>query len=145
MNVGEVGHINVRVARLLGTTAAVLTGLSQVSNHRPDTQLILQGLVTQVQTLRTALSRIEELCRVQASRGQLELLEAFQISLSYCDTLVERLAEDVATLCTDTNAPLARLIQRLKSTFDSGSIHELQTLLDRQINALNLLLNIYSW
>lgn len=123
----------------------MITGLSQVSNHRPDTQLILQGLVTQVQTLRTALSRIEELCRVQASRGRLELLEAFQTSLSYCDTLVERLAQDVATLCTGANAPMARLIQRLESTCDSGSIHELQTLLDRQINALNLLLSIYSW
>lgn len=145
MNVAEVANISIHVAKLLGSTAAVITGLSQVSNRRPDTQLILQGLVTQVQTLRTALSRIEELCKVQTSCGQLGLLEAFQISLSYCDILVEKLGEDVTTLFADANAPVARLMQRLKNTVDSGSVHELQTLLDRQINALNLLLNIYSW
>lgn len=145
MNVGEVANISVLVAKLLGSTAVVITGLSHVSNQRSDTQLILQGFVTQVRTLRIALSRIEELCKIQTSRGQLGLLEAFQGTLSYCDTLLERLRVEITILCTDTNAPLARLIQRLKHTFDGGSVHELQILLDRQINSLNLLLNIYSW
>ncbi|KAJ6439199.1 protein kinase domain-containing protein [Purpureocillium lavendulum] len=108
-----------------------------------NADLFLRGLIVQLTALRAALTKISGWIK-GASEARYQLLCDLGDSLLFCQLLVDRLERDVLEL--SNGAPLQPdSMARLKTCFKGGSISDVQALLDRQTNTINLVLATYIW
>lgn len=131
------------IVGLMEGSTRVITSICVLRNKYKDADLLLRGLVVQLTTLRAALGEINHWVQENAGRGSQVILELGE-SLTFCRLLIDKLENDVMEL--SNRSPLQPdVMARLKTCFSSGSIADIQVLLDRQTNAINLLLATYNW
>lgn len=145
MDTSEILTVTTSIVKLVGFSSDIIKGLYQLCERYQDAQLVLHGMVVQVQALRTALNRIDELAKSRATERHHQLVMDLDASLSFCDILLARLEKDVNGLISNGTMPQPAFTTRLRTAFVGGPASGVQAMLDRQACALNLLLTAYSW
>ncbi|KAJ4154186.1 hypothetical protein LMH87_010646 [Akanthomyces muscarius] len=108
-------------------------------------RLRFNSLLLQIMALRTALHQIDGLVKAGAAEKHHQLTTDMGTCLTCCEPLLETLDKDCKRLAKD-DGPLLdpTFLVRLKTAFNGGPATDMEALLDRQTNALNLLLTAYS-
>lgn len=136
-------NVSKSTAKLVGLSIDIVKGLTLLCQRYKDEQLILQSTAAQVTVLSAALSRIEELAKSGNAVQYHQLAIDLGNSLLCCGLLLARLDQDVSEL--EKDALQGNISARLKTAFNGGPAIEIQAMIDRQANALTLLLTAYSW
>lgn len=133
----------VAIVGLIDGSSRIINTLFTLRDKFRDADLLLRGLAVQLTTLRAALGEINEWMKYNAEQRCQLALELGE-SLTFCRLLVDKLNKDLMEL--SNGSPLQPdTLARLRTCFSTGSIGDIQVLLDRQTNAINLLLATYNW
>lgn len=139
-------NVAASTTKLMGLSIDIIRDLSRLCDRYRDAQLILESISGQVNVLKVALKRINELAMGGTSTRHHQLTLDLGNSLQCCDLLLTRLGADVANLSTEKDGVRqSEFAARLKIAFNGGPASDIQAMLDRQANALTLLLTIYNW
>lgn len=146
MNIPNVINAAVSVLTLIGLTLDVTKNLTNILKRYDGARLRLNSLLLQILALRTALHQIDGLVKAGAAEKHHQLTMDMGTCLTCCEPLLEKLDKDCKRLAKD-DGPLIEptFLVRLETAFNGGPATDMEALLDRQTNALNLLLTAYSW
>jgi hypothetical protein len=144
------------VAGIIGTAGAIvgiidiaarsILVLADIRRRFKETNLTLELLSNQLLSVRTALEQIHALINdsLEEDDPHYSMMISLDSSVKCCGFLVRLLDENIAKFEYDDDESLT-LESRVRLVLDSKGIEECQARLDRQINALTLVLTAYKW
>ena len=123
-----------------------LSILADVRKRFTDTSLVLELLISQISTVKIALQQIHELIqnRLREQEQHYSLVISLGSTLKCCDILIRILDDHITKFDRQENRALS-LEKKIKLVLSSKSVEDCQSRLDRQILALNLVLNALLW
>lgn len=139
---------------IVGTAAAVtniiaiarntITLLCDLHTRWNDADFTVLNLIAQVTALKTASCKIKEWIDSDLAQQHHQLVMDLDLSMTCCEMLVGKMDAQISELHrTADNALDAG--SKIKVLFASKTIEDLQKLIERQTNALTLLLTACNW
>jgi hypothetical protein len=128
------------VVSIIDVLARCIGTVRDLRDQWNDADLIVHNLVTQLVAFKAALTKIKEWSDSDSAEKHHQLKMDLDDSVTWCRTL----AGLVNTLLSDLQQGPAGTLDRIAKArllFGSKSMEDLQKMIDRQTNALNLLLN----
>jgi hypothetical protein len=138
--IGAVGAI----VNIIDATTKVISAIGEVRAKWKDADLTLLSLASQLSAFRAALRRIHEWVGSELPEAHHQLVMDLDETLSFCDILIKRieaLFTDWESLVTQPTATGTRW----KITFGNKGLDNMLVLVERQTNALTLLLTACNW
>jgi len=130
-------------------TRSIRSLMSLQSKYR-SASLVVSSLIGQLTTLKAALNQINQVVSGSVAKLPLhgQLVDDLRVSLGSCHVLMFVLEERIEGLdrnCDQTggNDPSAK--GKAKFLLEESSLHEFNTYLSSQVNALDLLLSALNW
>ena len=138
------------IGSVIGITDVVARSIHKLSvlgtRYRQANSWV-SALLGQLCTIKAALAQLTDLSRSEGAdilRSSVEIKNALESSLDGCSILVESLEEQLDRLSTQDDGCLdAR--GKLSFLWRDEEVKNYLDLLDRQVNALNLLLQVVQW
>lgn len=125
-------------------TTKTVTTLIDLRHTWKDSDLIFLAFSSQLTALRAALDQIQEWMERGDGRAHHQLIMDLDVSLSCCKLLVSRIDDFIFQLDRSTDTPLD-VAGKAKVVLGVRGLDEAQKLLERQIQALTLLLTACNW
>lgn len=136
--IGAVGAL----CNIIEVVNKTITTIEQWRLRWKHSDLYLISLASQLVALRAALTKIQEWMDAGADETHHQLTMDLDMSISCCKVLVDELDEAFGKF--DVAGSLDS-VAKLKIILGTGGLDELQKLLERQTNALSLLLTACNW
>ncbi|KAL2836701.1 hypothetical protein BJX68DRAFT_273399 [Aspergillus pseudodeflectus] len=130
------------LANIVQLATQTITAIRDLRSDWKDTDLTLLSITGQLSALRLALTKIEEWMAVDPAAHH-QLVMDLDDSIRCCNILLTKLQELVDSLEMKQNNALY-FQSKLKLVFGKKSIGDIQSLLEHQTNALNLLLSAFN-
>jgi guanine nucleotide-binding protein G(i) subunit alpha len=129
------------IVELLGKT---ISALHTLHSRWKEADFTFSNLISQLTTLKVALSKLQEWMETDIDEPHHQLVMDLEASVTYCRMLVRRIDTEVEDLQQNIGVGLDAQ-SKIKLLLKNGSLEELQKMVDRQANALTLLLTICNW
>ncbi|PVI03867.1 hypothetical protein DM02DRAFT_625395 [Periconia macrospinosa] len=133
--IGSAGAI-CNIVDVLGKT---ISNLNDLRSRWENSDIILLGLTSQLVSLRAALEKIQVWNASDEPHAHHQLVMDLDVSISCCKLLLTKLDDFVTSLNQPASKPLD-MTGKAKVVFGISRLDEIQKLLERQTNALVLLL-----
>lgn len=117
-----------------------ITTIGILHDRWKNSDIYFLSLASQLVSLRAALCRIQEWMDTDTQSVHHQLTMDLDVSIACCKLLVDSLDLLMDQIDRSTDQPLD-VFAKLKLVFGTGGIDELQKHIERQTNALNLLLS----
>lgn len=123
-----------------------ISTLLDVKKRFKEANLTLELLSSQLLTVKAALEQIHAIINetLRGDEQHYSLIMSMDSTIKCCNLLIRLLDENIAKLEYSENDALS-FENRVRLVLDSKGIEECQSRLDRQINALNLILTAFQW
>lgn len=144
-NMSQIADAGSNVLRLIALSVDIIKALNRLCNRYIMARVRLHGVIINVTILRTVLRRINELARSETLERHHQLVMDFETSLAFCKTVLEKLNASVQDLTKDGKPAEPAFHQRFMAIFSTASLNDMESILDRQVGTLNLLLSVYLW
>lgn len=133
-------------AGLIGIITKTVRHLSDLQTKYAESEMSIRQLIRQLMSIKASLSQIQEWTELNLSRAprERELAEAFEISFEGCKEAMDAMADEVARLAQDAVAGDKRTM-RMRYVWNEEAMKDHQGRLDRQVQALQLLLSAVQW
>ena len=138
--IGTAGAVS-NIVELLNST---ISSLRRLCAQWRDTDLIFLNLVAQLTALKAALSKIQDWAQSESEDPHHQLIMDLDLSLECCRAFIQRIDLQVSGLHLKETLKLDKA-SRLKLLFGGKPTKEIQKMLERQTNALTLLLTACNW
>lgn len=140
--IGGIGAL----ASIIDAIGKTISGLQELRGRWQDADFTLVNIVSQLTALRAALSKIQEWAQSHSLETHHQLVMDLEKSISCCKMIIERIDERLPELrpWPDATLTLDRR-DRVRLALGTGKMEELQKMLERQTNALTLLLTACNW
>lgn len=133
--IGSVGAL----CNIIDVVGKTISTINQLHSQWKDADLTFLSLATQLVALRAALQKIEEWTDNDVQDFHHQLIMDLDLSVSCCKLLVAKLDTFFCEIDGTTNHKLD-LCQKAKTVFGARGMDGVQSLIERQTNALALLL-----
>jgi hypothetical protein len=135
------------IANLVDLMGKTVQSLQELRSRWKDADFIFMSLVSQLTTLRASLNRIHHWLHSVEAELYYQLQLDLEASTSCCWVLAEKLDSFVTQLHESGASNRGRLDVKgkFKLVFGSSSVDEVLRMIDRQTNALALLLTACNW
>ena len=132
-------------AGIIGSLAAAIKYLYELRGRWTGAGFALENLIAQLVALKAALQRIDEWMQ-SATTAELhhQLVMDLGSSIACCRHLVAKMESCVSRLHQDTQGRLVNA-SKVKFIFGATSVDTLQKMLERQTNAMTLMLTVCNW
>ena len=131
-------------ANIIEVLNSTISSLRQLHNQWKDADFTLMNLAAQLAALKAALGKIQEWMLSGTADPHHQLVMDLDLSMSCCQALVGRMGSKVSELNYKENGKLDNK-SRVKLVFGGKSMEEIQKMVERQTNALTLLLTACNW
>ena len=138
--IGTAGAVS-NIVELLNST---IGSLRRLCAQWRDADLMFLNLVAQMTALKAALSKIQDWAESESEDPHHQLIMDLDLSLECCRAFVQRIDLQVSGLRLKETLKLDKA-SRAKLLFGGKSMEEIQKMLERQTNALSLLLTACNW
>jgi guanine nucleotide-binding protein G(i) subunit alpha len=129
------------IVELLGKTVSALLTLH---SRWKDADFTFINLIAQLTALKAALSKLQEWMDTDMDEPHHQLVMDLEASVTCCRMLVRRMDSEVEDLQQNSGTGLDAQ-NKIKLVIKSGTLEELQKMVDRQTSALTLLLTACNW
>lgn len=132
------------VANVIDVLSNTITTIRELRNEWKEADLTFLCLVSQLTALRAALTKIKEWADVDIADSHHQLVMDLDTLVSCCRILISKMEGLISELhhTPDENLDFS---SKMKFVFRSKSMDDLQKLIERQTNALSLLLAACNW
>jgi hypothetical protein len=137
---GAVGAI----VGLIDVATRSILALADLRRQFKDADMTITLLSGQIIAVRSALTQIQTLWSPDRESYYLSVLN-LDISLKCCELLLEKLDEQLQHVNRREDEDHATFTKRARVVLESKGTEECLTRLDRQINALNLMVTTLNW
>ena len=134
------------IVGVIDVVARSILKLAEIRERYKSVELIVELLSGQLSTVKAALEQIDEFLSsaLQDHEQHYQLVMSLDVAIRCCDSLVRLIDKQLSDLMYDKgNAMLKR--SKIGLALNSKGMDECMTMLDRQINALNLLITVFQW
>ncbi|KAG7290310.1 hypothetical protein NEMBOFW57_000309 [Staphylotrichum longicolle] len=131
------------VVGIIDVITKSISGLREVGARYKDAEFTVAALVSQLVTLRAALTKIREWMDSQPVESHYQLVLDLGDTLSFCGILTDKLESEVLR-CNRSPRGLLKAQSKLKFAVGGKSIEDLQNMVLHQTNALNLVVAAYN-
>jgi hypothetical protein len=128
------------VVSIIDSLARSIVTLRELRDQWNDAELTLHNLFTQLIAFKAALTKIKEWSDSDDVEAHHQLKMDLDDSVTWCWTLAGLVDKLLSELRQNPTEKLDR-IAKAKFLFESRAMEDLQKMIDRQTNALNLLLS----
>jgi hypothetical protein len=140
---GVIGGVGA-VINIIDGTSKVISAMSDLKSQWKDAHLTLFSLTSQLSAFQAALQRIQDWLNDELPESHHQLVMDLDKTLVCCEVLVSRLREFFADWESLMERPTASS-SRWKVVFRKKGLDNVLVLVERQTNALTLLLTAYNW
>jgi guanine nucleotide-binding protein G(i) subunit alpha len=132
------------VANIIAIAKKTIELLCDLHTRWNDADFTVLNLIAQVTALKTASCKIQEWIESDLAEQHHQLVMDLELSMTCCQMLMAKMDSQISELCrTADNALNAG--SKIKVLFACKKNEELQKLIERQTNALTLLLTACNW
>jgi len=121
-----------------------VSALSELHNQWKQADFIFINLIAQLTALKAALSKLQEWMDADIEEPHHQLVMDLEVSITCCRMLVSKMDSEVAELRQNDNNGLDTQ-SKMKLVVKNGTLEALQKMVERQTNALTLLLTVCNW
>ena len=129
-------------ANVLSTLTSTIETFHKLCLEWRNADFTFLNLIAQLTALRAAVNKIQDWILAE-TEAHPQLNMDLDLSLYCCYTLIDKMNSKISGLCADDRR--MSLASKLKLLFDGKSMDSMQKMIERQTNALTLLLAAYSW
>ena len=137
--VGTVGA----VIGIIDVITKTISGLREVGARYKDAEFAVAALVSQLTTLRAALTKIREWMDSAPAESHYQVVIDLGDALSFCGMLIDKLESEVSR-CTRSTMGVLKARSKLKFAVGGKSIEDLQGMILNTTAALNLVIGAYT-
>jgi guanine nucleotide-binding protein G(i) subunit alpha len=132
------------VADILGLLCKVISTVSELRRQWTDADLVVFTFESQLITLKAALIKIKEWMDANFDDPHYQLVMDLDRCIACCGMLISRIDAQLASIIPTGGIQL-NTISKLQLLFKTKGIKDVQECIDRQTNALTLLLTACNW
>ena len=132
------------VANIVELLNSTISSLRRIRAQWKDADLVASSLVAQLTALKAALGRIQDWMQSENEDPHHQLIMDLDLSLDSCQALVKRIDLELSGIRLKETSRLDKT-SKVKLIFGGQSIEVVQKMLERQTNALSLLLTACNW
>ena len=132
------------VANIIEVLSKIITTLHEIHQQWKDADFTFLSLVAQLIALRAALTKIKEWADGEVTEHDYQLAMDLDVTVACCRLLVGKIDAQASDLQSKPTG-LLTASSRVKLIFGSGKGEALQRMIERQTNALTLLLTACNW
>lgn len=134
------------LCNVIDVATKTISTITEIRGRWKEAELVFLGLTTQLTVLRAALSKLQEWMDESPAETHHQLTIDLDVSISYCKLLLEKVEEFLREL--DSQGPDFKELDvkgRTRIVLGSQRIDDLEKRIERQTNALTLLLTACNW
>jgi guanine nucleotide-binding protein G(i) subunit alpha len=132
------------VANIIDVLSSTISTIGELRKQWKEADFTFLCLVSQLTALRAALAKIKEWADVDIADPHHQLVMDLDTSMSCCRILISKIDGRISELHQNPNEKLD-FSSKMKIVFGSKSMDDLQKMIERQTNALTLLLTACNW
>jgi hypothetical protein len=132
------------IANIIDILGKTINTIRELRNGWKEADFTFLCLVSQLGALRAALTKIKEWADVDMADPHHQLLMDLDTSMSCCRILISKIDDRMSELHQSPDETLD-FSSKMKIVFGSKSMDDLQKMIERQTNALTLLLTACNW
>jgi guanine nucleotide-binding protein G(i) subunit alpha len=132
------------VADILGLLCKTISTVSELRRQWRDADSAVFTFETQLITLKTALAKIQEWMDANFDDPHHQLVMDLDRCIACCGMLIGNIDTQLASIQTSRGSQLD-ITSKLRLLFKTKGIKDIQEIIDRQTNALTLLLTACNW
>lgn len=133
------------VASIVEVLVKTVNAIPELHSRWKQADMSLVNLIAQLTALKAALNKLQEWMDTDLDEPHHhQLVMDLEISITCCRRLVARIDSEVSDLVRDDENGLDSK-GKLKLMVKNGKLEELQKMVERQTNALTLLLTVCNW
>jgi guanine nucleotide-binding protein G(i) subunit alpha len=132
------------VASIIQVLAKVVNTLSELHDRWKQADFTFVNLIAQLTALKAALNKLQEWMDADMDGPHHQLVMDLEMSITCCRMLVSKMDFEVSKLRQNENDALD-MQSKMKLVVRNGTLEELQKMVERQTNALTLLLTVCNW
>lgn len=138
--VGSAGAI----CNIVDVVGKSISALNELRTRWKDSDLIFLSLVSQLVSLRAALEKVRAWSESEEQQLHHQLIMDLDVCIACCKLLIIKLDEFISSLDQPTSKSLDATA-KARVVFRVSSLEGIQKLLERQTNALVLILTACNW
>jgi membrane-bound ClpP family serine protease len=132
------------VANIIDVLGKTINALRELHNRWKEADFIFINLIAQLTALKAALNQIQEWIDSDVVEPYHQLVMDLEVSVSCCRMLIDKMDSQVSELSRKADYTLESK-SKMTLIVKSGTLEELQKMVERQTIALTLLLSACSW
>ena len=132
------------IANIIDVLAKTVSTLRDLHNQWKEADFTLFNLIAQLTALKAALNKIGEWMDTDSVEPHHQLVMDLDISISCCRMLITKMNSQISKLHPSPGNTLNSQ-GKMKLMLKNGTLEELQKMVERQTNALTLLLTACNW
>lgn len=132
------------VASIVEILVKTVSTLSELHGRWKLADFTFINLIAQLTALKAALNKLQEWMDADMEDPHHQLVMDLELSITCCRMLVSKLDFEVSQLGQNDDSGLDKK-GKMKLVVKNGTLEELQKMVERQTNALTLLLTVCNW
>jgi hypothetical protein len=132
------------VVQIVEVLAKTLSRLSELNERWRQADCTFINLIAQLSALKAALNKIQEWMDADIDETHHQLVMDLGLSIECCRVLIDKMDSEVSGLHRSADNGLNSQ-GKIKLMIKNGKLEELQKMVERQTNALTLLLTVCNW
>jgi membrane-bound ClpP family serine protease len=132
------------VANIIDVLGKTINALRELHNRWKEADFTFINLIAQLTALKAALNQIQEWIDSDVVEPYHQLVMDLEVSVSCCRMLIDKMDSQVSELSRKADYTLESK-SKMTLIVKSGTLEELQKMVERQTIALTLLLSACSW
>jgi guanine nucleotide-binding protein G(i) subunit alpha len=132
------------IVGIINLLARTTSRLGELKERWRQADFVFINLIAQLSALKAALNKLQGWMDVEVDEAHHLLVMDLEASITCCQMLVNRINSEIQDLHESAENGLSSQ-SRLKLIFRNGTLEELQKMVERQTNALTLLLMVCNW
>lgn len=132
------------VVQIVEVLAKTLSRLSELNERWKQAEYTFINLIAQLSALKAALNKLQEWMDTDIDETHHQLVMDLELSIKCCRMLIDKMDSEVSELSRSADSGLNSQ-GKIKLMIKNGKLEELQKMVERQTNALTLLLTVCNW
>jgi guanine nucleotide-binding protein G(i) subunit alpha len=132
------------VVGIIEVLAKTMSRLRELNERWRQADFTFINLISQLSALKAALNKLREWIDADMDETHHQLILDLEVSITCCRMLIDKMDSEVSELQRSTEKGLNPL-GKIKLMIKNSTLEELQKMVERQTNALTLLLTACNW
>jgi guanine nucleotide-binding protein G(i) subunit alpha len=132
------------VVQIVEVLAKTLSRLSELNERWKQADYTFINLIVQLTALKAALNKLQEWMDADIDETHHQLVMDLELSIKCCRMLIDKMDSEVSELHQSADNGLNSQ-GKIKLMIKNSKLEELQKMVERQTNALTLLLTVCNW